>query len=129
MYTYQIDGYFLHYFSFLPTDLSPPTDTGKSMMINMLFFTFIETYVVAMRCYGYCSLVRVTELPTGENQNSKTWPTIYRQIQPVRSRGQKISILGHWLLDYGNMPTCSEPAACLHSVPSNQHRADQHVGI
>ena len=46
------------------------------MMINVLFFTFIEKYVVAMRCYGYCSLVRVAELPTGENQNSKTWPTI-----------------------------------------------------
>ena len=70
------------------------------MMINVPFFTFIEKYVVAMRCYGYCSLVRVAELPTGENQNSKTWPTIYDQIQPVRSRGRKISILGPWLLDY-----------------------------
>ena len=45
------------------------------MMINVLF-TFIEKYVVAMRCYGYCSLVCVAELPTGENQNSKTWSTI-----------------------------------------------------
>ena len=70
------------------------------MMINVLFFTFIEKYVVAMRCYGYCSLVRVAELPTGKNQNSKTWPTILDQIQPVRSRGRKISILGPWLLDY-----------------------------
>ena len=73
------------------------------MMINVLFFTFIEKYVVAMRCYGYCSLVRVAELPTGENQNSKTWPTIQDQIQPVRSRGRKISILGPWLLDYKSL--------------------------
>ena len=28
------------------------------MMINVLFFTSIEKYVVAMHCYGYCSLVR-----------------------------------------------------------------------
>ena len=49
------------------------------MMINVLFFTFIEKYVVAMRCYGYCSLIH--------------------QIQPVRYRGQKISILGPLLLD------------------------------
>ena len=46
------------------------------MMINVLFFTFIEKYVVAMRCYGYCSLVRVAELPKGENKNFKTLPTI-----------------------------------------------------
>ena len=46
------------------------------MMINVLFFTFFKKYVVAMRCYGYCSLVRVAELPTGENKNSKTLPTI-----------------------------------------------------
>ena len=41
------------------------------MMINVLFFTFIEKYVVAMRCYGYCSLVRVAELPTSENPRLK----------------------------------------------------------
>ena len=46
------------------------------MMINVLFFPLIEKYVVAVRCYGYCSLVRVAELPTGENQNFKTLPTI-----------------------------------------------------
>ena len=28
-------------------------------MINVLLFTFIEKYGVAMRCYGYCSLVHV----------------------------------------------------------------------
>ena len=82
--------------------ISCKNDLCKSMMINVLFFTFIEKYMVAMRCYGYCSLVRVAELPTGENQNSKTWPTIEDQIQPVRSRGRKISILGPWLLDYIN---------------------------
>ena len=78
------------------------------MMMNVLFFTFIEKYVVAMRCYGYCSLVRVAELPTGEKQNSKTWPTISDQIQPVRSRGRKISILAPWLLDYSHRVVMEE---------------------
>ena len=53
-----------------------------------------------MRCYDYCALVRVAEMPTGENQNSKTWPTIQDQIHPVRSHGREIFILGPWLLDY-----------------------------
>ena len=51
-------------------------DPCEYMMINVLFFTFIEKCVVAMHCQGYCALVRVVELPTGENQNPKTWPTI-----------------------------------------------------
>ena len=42
-----------------------------------------------MNCYGYCALVCVTELSTGENQNSKTWPTIQEQIHPVCSSGQE----------------------------------------
>ena len=46
------------------------------MMINVLFFTFIEKFVIAMHCYGYCALVRVAGLQTGENKNSKTWPTM-----------------------------------------------------
>ena len=51
-------------------------DLCKSMMINVLFFTFIKKCVVAMHCYWYCALVCIAELLTGENQNSKTWPTI-----------------------------------------------------
>ena len=51
-------------------------DLCKCIMINVLFFTFIEKFVVAMHYYGYCALVCVAELLTGENQNSKICPTI-----------------------------------------------------
>ena len=64
------------------------------------FSPSLEIFGVAMRSYGYCALVRVAELPTGENQNSKTWPTMLDQIQLVHSRGQKMSILSPWLLDF-----------------------------
>ena len=43
-----------------------------------------------------------------ENQNTKTWPTIYGQIQPVRYRGRKISTLGPWLLDYYSLTSVSD---------------------
>ena len=51
-------------------------DLCESMMMNVLYFTFIEQFWAAMLCYGYCALVRVAELLTGENQISETWPTI-----------------------------------------------------
>ena len=35
-----------------------------------------EISVVAMRCYGYWAGCPSPEVLTGENQNSKTWPTI-----------------------------------------------------
>ena len=37
------------------------------MMINVLFFTFIEKYVVAMRCYGYCSQFTLPSLPSSDD--------------------------------------------------------------
>ena len=53
----------------------------SSLFLFTSFFTDILLYlyektVVAMHCYLYCALVHVAELPTVENQNSKTWPTI-----------------------------------------------------
>ena len=62
------------------------------MMINVLFFTCIEKYVVAMRCYGYCSLVSEGIKPDMFDINREMPTTLAAPCLPRLERVDSLSV-------------------------------------